>query len=239
MPIFATAGALVSAALKAVGIVAEGEVASGEQSNWALQELNLLLDEMSIDRNMIAALVEDTKTLVVGTGSYEIKSGSAVWNTPAPVKIEHGFLRDGTIDYPLDCSMTQAEYAAITDKTLSGLPEHLFYLNTRTSAYVYFDLLPDKAYSAHIFSWKPLSTAVMTLATALAYPNGYESAFFLNLQIKLASAPSYNLPISNKLVSDAERAKDRIANMNAEPIRGRVCVPAGSYGGKFDILTGE
>ena len=231
MPIFATAGALVSAALKAVGIVAEGEVAGGEQSNWALQEFNLLLDEMSIDRNMISARVEETFVLSTAASSYEIRVGGT-WNTAPPIKIEDAFLRDtGTDDdFAVDCSMTQQEYNDIPQKDISSRPTRLLYLNTRTSAYVKFNCLPDKAYAAHIFSWKPLSTTVMTLATALAYPNGYESAFFLNLQVKLASAPSYNLPISPKLISDAERAKDRIANMNAEPIRGKIAVPAGMNG---------
>jgi hypothetical protein len=231
MAIFATAGAMVTAALKEVGIVSEGEVATGEQSNSGLLSFNLLLDELSIDRGMIAALVEDTKALVIGTGSYEIKNGSAVWNTHAPIRIEHGFIRDGNSDTGLDCRMTQVEYNAIPDKTVSGLPSRLFYLNTRASAYVYFDVLPDKAYSAHVFSWKALANTTLVLTSALAFPNGYESAFYQNLLVKLATAPSFNVPISPILVRQAIQAKARIAAMNAVPIQAPLYIPAGSIGG--------
>lgn len=180
----ALASEIITRALRGIGAIDAIETPSAEDMSAGLLALNDLVEAYSIKRGSIYAQTTETFTLTQGDGSYTIGSAGDI-ATARPLRIESAFLRDGSVDYPLEIINSRSLYNEIADKSASGMPGKLYYDPTYSAGTILLDTLPDKSYSLHLTSWKPF----VTFATAYASVNlpGYFTRYWrICLQIDLA-----------------------------------------------------
>lgn len=231
-----TANQILTDALIAAQIIAPGEAVPGDQLDTDLRRLNRMLDLWATKRLTIPVRTEDIHTLVVGQGSYTIgQSGSPNINTVRPIKIEYAFLRDGANDYPVDCDMTEPEYVALITKSQQAMPGRLYYRPSVPNGTILFDYLADKAYEAHFFSAKVL-TSFADLYTTYDFQPGYEAALVSNLAVLLAN--DYGVAVPPLVMEEATESISGIMGLNSENIPPDFgLVPTAGSGRKGNIYT--
>jgi hypothetical protein len=229
---------IITNALHIAGILDPDETPSNAEAETVRLRLNLMLDQWSIKRLLVYVRSEDTKVLTIGDGDYTIgEDGTPDIDTIRPVKIEEAFLRDSSSnDFPLDCvTMTQREYNNIPLKTVSGIPSRLFYKNTVPNGIIYFDVLPNAAYTLYAYSWKAL-TAFADLTTEYNFPPGYESAITANLSVRAAN--DNRQPITELMAKEALDTLNDIKNVNVEVPLLRSSGSAPGVSRAFNFWTG-
>lgn len=182
--VFATPAKLITKALKDIGVVGFGRVATAAEIEDGLETLNTLLDMWSVLRENVNVRREENFPLVANQGSYSIGVGSLDFDTTRPIAIEQAYYRDSqNSDFPIDCSMSEAEYSSISIKNLSGSPKRLFYKPDYPFGVIYFDFAPSTVWTLYIKSWKPFAkiTDANDLAS-MSFPDGFESAILYNLE---------------------------------------------------------
>ena len=81
-----TAGAIINASMRLIGVLQSGGSLSAQESTDALEIFQLMLDSWSADSSVNQVPNEFTHTLVVGTSDYTIgPTGDVVRNRPTEI----------------------------------------------------------------------------------------------------------------------------------------------------------
>lgn len=226
---------LVSGALRVISSLGVGEPIPGEESDYALSVLNMMLAAWSAEALMIPARTLEPFPLVIGQASYTIGAG-ANFNTSRPDYLTDAFIRDTAgQDSLLDTTMTKEEYNAIPLKTVSAKPARLYYDTQYPNGVIYLDAAPGIQYTLYLESLKPV-TQFPTIQSTLNMPGEYQEAIKYLLAERLA--PEYGFAITpdiRKLITDAEKrilrknTKMKVAGFDAALIRPR----------RFDVNAGR
>jgi hypothetical protein len=232
-----TIGEVIIDALSDAGIYDPEDTIPDVEIAKCLRKVNDLLDRWAMQGLTIFSRTEDTKVLTIGAGSYTIGALGAI-ATVWPVEIEQAFLRDlSGNDTSIDCSMTQEEYNAITNKTTMGIPSRLFYKKSFPLGIIYFDYKPDAAYTLHLFSKKSLTAfASVTDDFSAVVPTGYKAAITANLAIDLGEF--YKRPPSQIMIARAEKTLELIKMHNYEPKKLPMNSCIGNQGQSGNIIDG-
>lgn len=225
-----TGQALITDALKAIGVVSAGEAPTSGESDDALTALNRMIDAWAAERLSIYAVVRTTKTLASGTQDYTIGSGGSI-NIVRPVSIDAaGIVIDTTAspvtEVPIEIFTVQ-RWEQIRQKALSASPAQGIYFDKAFAAglgTISVYPKPDVA-TTQLVLYCPTALTSVALATTYTWPPGYEEALMYNLALRCAAlfpvAPS-RLPAVKLL---ADEAKARIKAVNYQP-RELTCEPA-------------
>lgn len=194
--VFATPAAMISKALKEIGVVGFGRVASPMELQDGLESLNLMLDEWGVLRENISVRTSNNFPLVVGQSIYYIGTGAVDFDTVRPIKIESAFYRDANnSDQPIDCTMQEAEYNAIVIKNLLGTVGRMFYKADWPFGIIHFDYAPMSADTLYMSSWKPFAKITDPAdKTQMTFPDGYEAAITYNLAKRLCPPNKKSCP---------------------------------------------
>ena len=201
---------LINHALSEIGVLAAGETASTEDQSFCLSRLNILLGTLSAKKIFLFFTTKESFTLTVGKAGHTFGSAGD-FNSARPVSIEQAFIRDSAgVDHevrirPLD------EYDLISNKSQSGRPSKLYYNPTHSLGTVYFDVLPDSAYTIYISSKKPL-TAYSTITDDLGVPGEVEVALLYLLAQNIA--PSFGKSLSPESAVNARAAISAVIGLN-------------------------
>lgn len=128
--------AIVSAALRKLGVIADGAVATATQITNGAEALNNIVFSLYAQGMPLWAMKEQTWPLVAGTNTYTW-SLTGTWDTEAPLKVVQGWITDTTnsnTDIPLN-KYTSTNYNLLSEKTDPGRPIHFWYepgINTGT-----------------------------------------------------------------------------------------------------------
>jgi hypothetical protein len=119
----ATATNIITEALEIIGVLAEGEAPSANQSTSALRSLNYLIKMWSAD-TQIWAQGEYTLDLVASTGSYTLSAANVGYTPQDIVKAVRVNSSSGeeVAIFPL----TQGEWYDLADKTTTGTVVNYF-----------------------------------------------------------------------------------------------------------------
>lgn len=199
---------IVQKALRKLHVIGQGQTLEAEQENDALSDCEEMLAMWSVDGLVIPALVQESFALVAGTVSYAIGSG-ATWDTDRPKDILGGFVRSGSIDYPLT-RMSRSAFNRIYQKGISGRPTQFYYRDTYPNGIVYFDYTPADADTVYLELKKPLGT--LTLTGTIALPGEYHEAMWSNLAVRLA--PEYEVEVPRAIAVLADDSLRLIRRMN-------------------------
>lgn len=229
---------IIKRAMRLTRSLGKGEAPDADEAQDGLSAINAMLEGWRLDRLLVYAVAEDTKTLSPGTGSYTIGASGAI-NTPRPARIAPGsYVRLSGTDYPLT-EVDASAYNAITLKSTQGVPALLYYLSGVPLGTVYLHPVPDAAYELHLFSYRLLQS-FSALTDTVTLPAGYEDAVAFSLAERLA-VEGYGI-ITPDLARMAKQARDRLIAENAPRLLMRTSDDfhaAGLYQGRStsDITT--
>lgn len=238
----ATAATIIAAAFTKIGIATP----TAAQNTAALSTLNDLIMLQGADF-LPPYITSYSHSLTVGDYEYNIGAAATTGNfvTTRPLKINSCYLRDAKgFDHTLKI-ISAIEYGRLTQKSLTGQPESLYYAPEYPLGKVYFDYAPSAAYDAYFQMWVNFTEFALS-STTVTLPEEYRSFLVFNLAIGLAE--DWNRQPSKTLYSMAEESKRIIENLNASnrptplarfdfvtPARGgyNITTDAGIDGGSF------
>jgi hypothetical protein len=237
----ATARTIVEAALREIGVLAEGETATASQADQALARLNLYIDSLGNERLAIYTVTRSTWTIVSGTQNYLVGSGAAINiarpNLPNITAVQYVDL--GTnLEMPMR-KLTEDEYAGLRQKAQeSTYPLAWYYNPTFPSGRLHFWPIPTSATLLGVIYHAEAVTQLASLDTAISMPPGYQE--MLTTQLALLLCPTYERqphPILVKRAADVRAAVKR-TNVRPEEMTFDAGALQGSGHGSYSILEG-
>lgn len=228
----------LKSAMWKINALESGETPPTQEQTDGLAIANQMLDAWNADRTLIFSIKRTTHTLTPSLNPHTIGT-SGTFVTDRPVKIEKaGLIVAGDdAEYPIEVVFLIGEYARVRDKvTESGIPTLLYYDAAYPNGKIYLTPVPNAANTLVLYRWTPL-TAIATVATAVAFPPGYEEAFDYNLAVVLADSNFGQL--TPGVEKRAERLLDKIRSVNLQvPIMENSAASLGSGGNRSNIYTG-
>ena len=183
-----TAGDQINAALRLLGVLAEGETPSAATSQDALNAMNQMLDSWSIERLMIYNTIDQVFTWPAGEITRHLgPTGEFVGLRPVLLDDSTYYRDPGTnVSFGIKF-INQQQYDGIAVKTVTSTYPQVMWINMEypdISMTIY--PMPTRDLEWHFISVQELSQPA-TLATALAFPPGYLRAFKYNLACEIAA----------------------------------------------------
>ena len=208
---------IVTDALREIGVLAAGEVATADEANNGLVVLNRMLDTWAAERLMIYTVTRTTWAIVASDGQYSVGSGGDV-NVARPVHANDITVNymdstpDPDAEYPLR-PLTDAGYAALDPKGQTDTLPQLFYYNpTYPLGTLTLWPAPTSTTLTGVLYAPAAVSQFAALDTAVSLPPGYEEALVKNLALRLA--PSYGRPPDQMLVDYAREVKGIVKRAN-------------------------
>lgn len=217
---------LINASLRALGVLAAGEVAVSEDSTTALESLNRLIDRLAAERLSIFSITRTTWNLVSGTRDYTVGTGGTV-NVARPVFIDHvNYINTSlnpNLELPLQ-SLTDDGWSEIRLKDLTSIyPISYYYNPTYPLGTLSLWMVPTST-TLQGALYAPAAVAEVTLSTTLSLPPGYRDMLITNLAIQLSSeygssaAPTPELQRQAvESLATVKRANYRLSDMSIDP----------------------
>jgi hypothetical protein len=209
-----TAGDQINAALRLIGMLAEGETPSANTSNDALNALNQMIDSWNTERLTVFSTQDQVFTWPNNQISRTLgPTGNFVGNRPILLE-DSTYFKDPTngISYGIKL-INQQQYNGIAVKTVTSTYPQVMWVNMNypnIDMYVY--PVPTKALEWHFVSVTEL-TAPATLATNLTFPPGYLRCFKYNLACEIANEFGVEPPANvARIAMTSKRNLKRINN---------------------------
>jgi len=213
----ATAGDIITLALKQAGIIGVGQTAQAEDSTDCLTILNMMLSQWQKKRWLVYHLV-DVSLNCTGAQSYTVGPGGD-FDVARPDRLEAAFFRQivqsqpAQIDYPLELLQSREDYNNIALKQLTSFPSYIFYDSAYPLGVVYPWPIPSNLYSLHL-TIKETLQSFTNLTDTINLPPEYQAAILYNLSARIR--PMYQLQPDPTITAMAEDALNVIRNANAQ-----------------------
>jgi hypothetical protein len=183
-----TAGDQINAALRLLGVLAEGETPSASTSQDALSAMNQMLDSWSTEHLMIYNTIDQVFTWPAGVLTQTVgPTGSFIGLRPIAVEDSTYYRDPGTnVSFGIKI-INQQQYDGIAVKTVTSTYPQVLWINMEhpnITMTVYPK--PTRDLEWHIISAQVLAQPA-TLATELAFPPGYMRAFKYGLACEIAA----------------------------------------------------
>lgn len=220
-----TATQIIEDALQSIGEVGAGEVTGVDDLNYGLIRLNGIIDEWSVSRLNLYAVVRALLTLIANQQDYTMgpSGGGATFTSegrPVLIQTMSIVLSGTTIRFPMNM-LTAKQWAMIPEKGLAGLLPTDVYVDMQfPNLGFHLAPIPTVAQGIEIFYWAALSQ-FPDLTTDVGFPPGYMDALKYTLMLHLS--PAYEKPIDPAILALAQSKKQAIQTINAQ-------ILAGSFG---------
>lgn len=239
-----TALDFISAALRRIGVLAEGDTASDAEGATGLEALNNMVDQWAAQKLLIWASPRALFTLTSGVGSYTIGSGGA-FNTVRPEKIlDAGVLPTAGSDFEIPVTvLTDEAYAAEPLKSLeSAFPTRIYFDRAWVAGLGTIYTLPTpNVAGVRLALYLPTGRVAQfaDLTTDYTFPPGYKKAIAENLEIELAE--EYGKTVTERKQRSAQRAIGLLKRANYQPrtLQLDAAVSARRGRGGYDWRTGD
>jgi hypothetical protein len=210
----ATAGDIIDGALRLIGQIAEGEVASAETSQDALLAMNQMIDSWNTEKLMIYNTQDQVFTWPADQISRTLgPTGDFVGNRPVLLD-DSTYFRDASTNVSFGIKMiNQQQYDGIAVKTVTSTYPQVMWINMEhPNIQMTIYPKPTRDLEWHFISVDEL-TQPATLATQLYLPPGYLRAFRYNLACEFA--PEFGVeppPTVARIAMTSKRNLKRINN---------------------------
>lgn len=235
----------IEAALKRIGVIAQGESVSANDATDSLKRLNEWIDGLGTHRLTMHYVARTTKVLAAGTASYTIGSGGSI-NLVRPVFIDHvGLIIDNTADPVTEIPITlfsDQQWQAIAQKDFdSTLSQGIYYdhnFNASSFGLVYPWPIPTVGTTSLVLYTPGAGVSEFAdLTTEYVFPQGWRRALGKNLIVELAD--EFGKPISGTMQADAADALADVKRVNLRmPEMGLDPMFSGT-GAYYDIETDQ
>lgn len=210
-----TANSLITQALKVSGVLGQGQIASAEDMNDALQHMNQMIAQWRTQRWLVYRLAEAVK-VSTGAQSYTVGLGGD-FNIQRPEQLASGFFRQlnpsagtsGLVDFPMYIIPSREDYNRIALKQMPSFPQAVFYDNTYPLGRLIMWPVVSTNFEIHISCLENLEQ-IDSLIQVINLPPEYDAALMWNLAARLR--PSYQLPPDQTVTAMAKVALNVIRN---------------------------
>ena len=209
-----TAGDQINAALRLIGMLAEGETPSANTSNDALSALDQMIDSWNTERLTVFSTQDQVFTWTPNQISRTLgPTGNFVGNRPILLD-DSTYFKDPTNGISFGIKIiNQQQYDGIAVNTVTSTYPQVMWINMdypNIDMYVY--PVPTKALEWHFISVTELDQPA-TLATTLAFPPGYLRCFKYNLACEIATEFGVEPPANvARIAMTSKRNLKRINN---------------------------
>lgn len=243
-----SAESLIYWALRILGVLRPGQVASPEVLADGLMVLNDMMDGWNAERLMAFAIIRREFPVSVGVQDYAIGIGQ-VWNYPRPERVEGAsmLLQSGSqwIEYPMYPLDSQGWQLLAAKQVSTQLPSQYWYEPSFPNGTMRLYPVPSVGGSvkAALYLWQQLGLFADLSTTHYAFPPGYARAIRYNLAEALM--PAFN--VLNKtdrqqwgrVIDQAAEYRGRIKALNASSPEMRVDDALRCGTGAWDWRTGD
>ena len=189
-----TAGDIVTRTLKNCGIGLNGETPTAQETNDALEDLNILMKAYAKKGLKIFLKGNQSIILVASQSNYTLgPSGDVVMDRP--IEIESAYRRDTNNTDTIMTIFSRDEYRSLSDKTSSGAPINLYFNKQLTNSEIDIWPVPTSSdaseYTLEISYRKPADDADAT-TDDIEFPPEWYRALIWNLTEEVME--SYDLP---------------------------------------------
>lgn len=183
-----TAGDQINAALRLIGMLAEGETPSSETSNDALAAFDQMVDSWNTEELSIFNTQDQTFLWTPGLKTQTLgPTGDFVGNRPVLID-DSTYFKDPQSGISFGIKLiNQQQYDGIAVKTVTSTYPQVMWINMEypnITMTVY--PVPTKVLEWHFISFDKL-TEPATLETEILFPPGYLRAFKYNLACEIAA----------------------------------------------------
>jgi hypothetical protein len=140
---------IIKRALRMVGVLADGDTPTTDQTNNAADALNAMIKRWQNEHIFMWTLTDYTVNTVAGTAVYDVSAQNFCF-------VQSAFIRDASNSDLELMPITYSEYLSTYNKTNRGMPTHFAY-DMKLSDSVYLYLNPDAVYSLHLIGIKLLA----------------------------------------------------------------------------------
>jgi hypothetical protein len=230
---------IVTAALRELGVLAAGEVATADEANSGLEELNRLVDQWAGERLLIYRVTRTTWT-ISATQNYTVGAGGTV-NVVRPVYLDHVNLIDTSTDPDQETPLTPLTddaWAAITQKAATSTqPSNWYYNPTFPLGTLSLWPVPTSATLQGALYAPQHVSEFTSLDEVISLPPGYRRMLIKNLARDLA--PSYDRPVHPELKEEAIESKATVKRNNLRLMDLSFDAAVLGNSTAFDIYTGR
>ncbi len=209
----ATAGDQINAALRLLGVLAEGEIPSADTSADALSAMNAMIDSWNTERLSIFNTQDQIFTWPADQISQTLgPSGDFIGNRPVMLD-DSTYYRDASTGVSYGVKLiNQEQYNGIAVKTVSSTYPQVLWVNQdypdiRLTVYP----KPTRDLEWHFVSVAELAQPT-DLFTTLTVPPGYQRAFKYNLACEIA--PEFGVEPSPSVARIAMTSKRNLKRIN-------------------------
>lgn len=211
MPSPTSAIDLIKTAMKIIGVLAQGETPSADQSTDGLRALNDILERWSIESLAVYGSLPDAFVTVGGQSTYTFGPGGD-WNVDRPIGVDAIYSTYQGVDFPAS-EWSLEEYGQVGLKTMQQpIVQRWVFVNDAPLARVILYPTPSEAVPITVTSAR-LLTNVPTIATTMTLPPGYVSALQYALAAELVV--QYGSPID--VTSRAKATLALVKRANRSP----------------------
>lgn len=210
----ATANDQINAALRLLGVLAEGETPSAAVSQDALAAFNQLVDSWNTERLSVFSTQDQTFIWPVGEITRTLgPTGNFVGERPIRMD-DATYYRDPSTNVSFGIKfINQQQYDGIAVKTVtSTYPQVIFINETYPDVTMTIYPKPTRPLEWHFISVDPITQPV-SLSTDILLPPGYLRAFKYNLACEIA--PEFGVepsPTVQRIAMTSKRNLKRINN---------------------------
>jgi len=220
-----TAKKIIKSALRRIKVIQAGEEPTASEFTDALEYLNDLLADLSIETLFVPYVTNETFNLTQGKQSYTIGSGGD-FNTGRPTSIVRAYTTILDVDYPCEVIPRNKWMGIVYKITTASYPYWLNYRDVSPLGEINFYPIPDTATTVTFDSIKQLTEFTDINATT-DLPREYSRFLKITLANELAS--EYGKSLSQADYIAMTRIKKNIKNNNHEPLEVRVFGPRRRY----------
>lgn len=234
---------IATRALRGIGVLAAGQVATNAQAQGALDRLNDWLDEAKADNLLAYTVTRTTATLTASQASFTVGAGGNI-AIARPVFIEDVNYVDNSVSPALEIDLgpllNEQQYQAIPQKALTGTRPAAVYYNP---TFPLGTLIPWPIPTDANLLWAIYYAAVVdeyaSINDAVALPPGYRRMLVANLAMELLGDYQRDAPAG--LPQRAALSKATVMRLNDRPQVMKFPPEAllGRAMGGWDIRTGR
>lgn len=231
-----TAEDLIKSAMRKITAYAAGESPSTNELSDGLSALQLMLRGWAGKDLVVFASTKESIVLTPSTTSYTWGIGGVI-NSIRPHRVTGAYVIDsGGSSQPVDI-ISEGKYRSISDKTLGGRVNQLFFHPTYPLAVIYLYPVPDTSDTLYLDSIKPFTevSSFATIGDTVQVPSNYEEALVYNLAIRLAS--EYGKAVTAEVAAIATDTLNNLIKVNVvnqlESVG--ISIPGMSGGSRYNI----
>lgn len=223
---------IVQLALRASGVLAQGQTASGSMNQDAMDLLNAMVGQWAVKRWLVYHLIDLTHTCT-GAKTYTVGAGGDFDVSVRPNEIDSCYVsmyygQPNQIDRPLEIIPAREDYNRITLKSLNSYPYLAYYDNSIPLGTLYVWPIPSSLYTLTLSVKTPLPAEL---------PAEYQEALIYNLAARLRAF--YQMEPDGAVIGLAKAALNTVRTANAQVQRLQMPGGMGKGGNRFNIYTGQ